>query len=244
VQVNLDIDHTTPDGNPSCPNLLNCQYDPWIELYDTSGALLALSDNNSGDPGSTDDDPFNRDSFIATTLDPGTYVVAVGANKNLEGSFGPVPDTLRQFAAGLPYAATYQLHVSVGNPPPDTTPPSVEFFRPFPTFTSFPEVTFSEKVQGVTKSTFVLERVVVNKRGVERFRNVRAQVSTVLIGSSNPSFTVTRATLNPAKDLQNGTYQATVTPGVTDLAGNPLDQDSGQAGNQPMVWRFTVGSPG
>jgi hypothetical protein len=246
VRVNLDIDHTTPDGNPSCPNLFRCQYDPWIELYDTSGTLLALSDDNSGDPGSTDDDPFNRDSFIATTLDPGTYVVAVGANDDLGGTFGPVPDTLVQFAAGAPYAATYQLHVSVGNPPPDTTPPSVKVFSPVLTAfgpTANVTATFSEKVQGVTKSTFFLERVVVNKRGVEQFRKVRAQVSTVLVGSFNPSFTVTMAILNPAKDLQNGTYQATVTTGVTDLAGNPLDQDPDQAGNQSNVWRFTVGSP-
>src|SRR5215204_5393799 len=39
VRVVLDMDHTTPDGNT--------QYDPWIQLYDGSEALLELSDDNA-----------------------------------------------------------------------------------------------------------------------------------------------------------------------------------------------------
>jgi hypothetical protein len=123
----------------------------------------------------------------------------------------------------------------------DTTPPFVDVFSPILTdvaTTANVTATFSEEVQGVTRSTFTLERVVVNKKGVEQFRNVRAQVSTV-----TPEGGVTTATLNPAKDLKNGEYQATVTTGVTDMAGNPLDQFELVEGNQEMVWRFTVGSP-
>ena len=108
VRVVLDMDHTTPDNFAT-----NLFYDSWIELYDSSGAFLADSDDDSGDPGSTTDDPLGRDSFIQTTLDPGTYYVGVGQfyfDELTEGVFmAEVPDT-----------ATYQLHVSVGN---DTTPP-------------------------------------------------------------------------------------------------------------------------
>jgi hypothetical protein len=105
VRVVLDIDHTTPDGAT--------QYDSYIELYDSNGGFLADSDDASGDPGSTTDDPNVRDSFIQTTLDPGTYYVGVGQFyfDELTGGF---------FMAEVPDTATYQLHVSVGN---DTTPP-------------------------------------------------------------------------------------------------------------------------
>jgi hypothetical protein len=105
VRVVLDIDHTTPDGAT--------QYDSYIELYDSNGGFLADSDDASGDPGSTTDDPNVRDSFIQTTLNPGTYYVGVGQFyfDELTGGF---------FMAEVPDTATYQLHVSVGN---DTTPP-------------------------------------------------------------------------------------------------------------------------
>ena len=39
------------------------------------------------------------------------------------------------------------------------------------------------------------------------------------------------AVLNPTKDLARGTYQATMTAGVTDKAGNAL---------VPKTWSFTV----
>jgi hypothetical protein len=37
-------------------------------------------------------------------------------------------------------------------------------------------------------------------------------------------------------------YKVVVTAGVTDEAGNPLDQDPAAAGNQEKVWYFTTGS--
>jgi len=102
VRVVLDMDHTTPDGTT--------QYDPIIQLYDSSEALLEVSDDNAGDPGSTvdGDDPNGYDSRIVMTLDPGTYYVGVGSFPG----FGAVPAD-----------STYQLHVSIGNDifPPDTT---------------------------------------------------------------------------------------------------------------------------
>jgi hypothetical protein len=219
-RVVLDIDHTTPDD----PINEIDQYDPWIELYDSSGTRLALSDDNSSDPGSTEggDDPNFRDSFIATRLAPGTYYVGVGAFSS-GGQIGVIPE-----------GSTYQLHVSVGD---DITPPRVDDERPDPNQTGVLPTdiviaTFSEEVQGVTRRTFFLERVVVNNKGEERLRGVGVQLFTSLNFNAPRG---TRATLTPRKDLPSGVYQVTLlTTGVTDLAGNPLDQ--------PMVWRFTVGS--
>jgi Bacterial Ig-like domain len=66
---------------------------------------------------------------------------------------------------------------------------------------------------------------------------------------SYPPFTVTKqpeaysttATLTPAKKLRAGAiYIATVTTAATDESGNPLDQNTLTAGNQPNTWKFTV----
>jgi hypothetical protein len=78
---------------------------------------------------------------------------------------------------------------------------------------------FSEDVKNVNATTFKLEQVTLNKKGVETSVSVAATVTpasgTVAQGAS--------ATLNPSKDLQRGsTYRATLTNGVTDTAGNPL----------------------
>jgi hypothetical protein len=49
------------------------------------------------------------------------------------------------------------------------------------------------------------------------------------------------ATLDPANSLQRGlTYNAVVTTGAKDLAGNPLDHNSTTTGSQQMAWFFTV----
>jgi subtilisin-like proprotein convertase family protein len=113
----------------------------------------------------------------------------------------------------------------------DTTPPTVEVspahLQTGVATTANVTATFSEEVQGVTRSTFTLERVVVNKRGVEQFRGVRAQLSTGVSGG------LPTATLDPAKDLKSGSYRVTVTNGVTDMAGNPLE---------PWTSNFTTAS--
>ena len=50
-----------------------------------------------------------------------------------------------------------------------------------------------------------------------------------------------RATLNPSTNLSPGrSYQATVTTGAQDLAGNAVDQNSTKVNNQPKNWKFTV----
>ena len=49
--------------------------------------------------------------------------------------------------------------------------------------------------------------------------------------------------INPSSDLAaRTTYKATLTTGVLDQAGNPLDQNPTLAGQQPKTWSFTTGS--
>jgi hypothetical protein len=49
------------------------------------------------------------------------------------------------------------------------------------------------------------------------------------------------ATLDPTNSLKSGvTYKAVVTTGATDLAGNPLDQNTTKTGLQQKAWFFTV----
>jgi hypothetical protein len=53
--------------------------------------------------------------------------------------------------------------------------------------------------------------------------------------------TAKKAILNPNSNLQLGTkYKAVVTTGVTDLAGNRLDQNSSLDGLQQKAWTFTT----
>lgn len=50
-----------------------------------------------------------------------------------------------------------------------------------------------------------------------------------------------KATLTPSANLPPGAkYKAVVSAGVTDLAGNPLDQTPILPGNRPQSWVFTV----
>jgi Bacterial Ig-like domain len=65
--------------------------------------------------------------------------------------------------------------------------------------------------------------------------------------STNLGATVTydsankEAILNPKANLSLGaTYEATITTGTKDLAGNALDQKPGISCNQSKVWRFTI----
>jgi hypothetical protein len=53
--------------------------------------------------------------------------------------------------------------------------------------------------------------------------------------------TAKKAMLNPNANRQRGTkYEAVVTTGATDLAGNPLDQNSSLSGLQQKAWTFTI----
>jgi hypothetical protein len=201
-------------------------YDSYLRLFDSSGTVLAFSDDSAVDAGSTEDSSvglgMTRDSYLTYTFStPGTYYIEVG---------GCCPTSPGGVPSPVPNTATYQLNVSIP-PETDTTPPSVEVspgrFETSVDPTANVTATFSEEVQGVTRRSFTLERIVVNKKGDVQFRRVRAQVSTVVSGG------VTTATLDPAKDL-SGSYRVLITDDVTDLAGNPLDP--------PWFSQFTTAS--
>ena len=122
----------------------------------------------------------------------------------------------------------------------DTTPPTVTDTSLTATLpdgtaskTTNVTATFSEKVQNVTSSTFILERKIAVKKAPTKFERVDA---TVTLDDDDGLFAV----LDPVQDLPKGDYRATITTAVTDMAGNALDQNPDQAGNQPKVWTFTV----
>ena len=100
---------------------------------------------------------------------------------------------------------------------------------------------FSEKVDpaSITISTFKLF-----KCSSTTSTNCATQITNVTVA---PSADRLRATLNPfgpSKTLlaTKTKYKVVVTAGVTDEAGNPLDQDPSAADNQEKVWYFTTGS--
>jgi hypothetical protein len=217
VRVILDIDHTSIVTPP--PDAF--QYDSWIELYNSSGTLLAASDDDSGDPGSSS----GQDSRIEAILDPGTYYVAVGRLKIDDSGFhmAEVPDT-----------ATYELHVSLGfdtTPPTDTTAPKV--------ISTFPRnggevgpaanirATFSEDMRPAS----VLNAFKLFRKGSTN--QIDAQVSYAAATDI--------ATLNPTNNLRREvTYKAVVSTVAKDVAGNRLDQNSSAAGLQQKVWFFEI----
>ncbi len=87
---------------------------------------------------------------------------------------------------------------------------------------------FSEDVQGVTTSTFTLVR-----------NGTTSPLSATVSYSYDATAKAWKATLNPSSDLRRCTlYNATVTTGVKDKAGNALDQDPNATGNQPKTWSF------
>jgi hypothetical protein len=82
--------------------------------------------------------------------------------------------------------------------------------------------TFSEEVKGVNGQTFYLKQYTIDKKGKETYVPIAATVTT-------PNGIT--AVLDPTKDLAKGTYQATITNGVADTAGNAL---------VPYSWKFKV----
>jgi subtilisin-like proprotein convertase family protein len=108
----------------------------------------------------------------------------------------------------------------------DTTPPTVTDTTPDGpdpvSRTATVTATFSEEVQNVTSSTFILERQIAVKKDPAKYVLVDATVDLI-----NGSYVLT-----PVQDLPKGTYRATITTDVADMADNALEE--------PEVWTFTV----
>ncbi|UQR67991.1 Ig-like domain-containing protein [Bradyrhizobium sp. C-145] len=119
--VVLDIDH----GQDSTGNIGNVShYDSWINILNSSQTIIASNDDSSPvDPGSV----HHNDSFLAATLNAGTYYVQVGrwASGDPDGT---------TFNA----AVTYELQVSL-TPPTVTDPLILDLGQNGYTFSSIAE---------------------------------------------------------------------------------------------------------
>jgi Bacterial Ig-like domain/RTX calcium-binding nonapeptide repeat (4 copies) len=123
----------------------------------------------------------------------------------------------------------------------DKTAPKVNSVSPtdptIPARSTDVEANFSEKVvsSSINTSTFKLYSCTSTTS-----TNCAKQVTKAPVSLSTDGL---KATLNPSGSLGSRTkYKAVVTTGVTDVAGNALDQDPSAAGNQEKVWYFTTGS--
>src|SRR5215207_8623498 len=127
----------------------------------------------------------------------------------------------------------------------DKSAPKVDTVSPTNGATGVPRgtnvgATFSEKVNpaSINATTFKLY-----KCSSTNSTNCSTQLTNVLVSLSTDGL---GTTLNPYGNsstlLASKTkYKAVVTTGVTDEAGNVLDQDSSVVGNQQKVWYFTTG---
>lgn len=91
----------------------------------------------------------------------------------------------------------------------------------------------------------VMKQTTLNQSTFKLFKVTSSGTTQVTDVTVSLSADGLRATLDPfgaSSTLlaKNTKYQATITTGANDLAGNPLDQDSTNAGSQPMVWTFTT----
>jgi hypothetical protein len=218
-----------------------------------SGGFNLIGDGNAigdNDP-TTPDNPFNQTGDKIDVADPGL--------DPLDSYGGPTQthrlqsDSLALDAATrCPPPATDQRGVERPQGPAcdigayevevlvvDTTPPTVTTTIPEDgalevSRTTTVKANFSEPVQNVTSSTFILERKIAVKKSPTKFVRVDATVS-----PASPN-ALDSYVLDPVQDLPKGDYRVTITTEVTDMADNALDQDSAQAENQPKVWNFTV----
>jgi hypothetical protein len=94
---------------------------------------------------------------------------------------------------------------------------------------------FSEVMKHTTlnQSTFKLFKV--TSSGTTQVTNVSVSLSADGLRATLDPFGTSSTLL-----AKNTKYQATITTGANDLAGNALDQDPTNAGSQPKTWFFTV----
>jgi hypothetical protein len=95
--------------------------------------------------------------------------------------------------------------------------------------------TFTEAMDAITTDG---DPSTINGTTVKLFR---AGTTTAIGAVVSYNATTKKAILNPNANLQLGTrYQAVVTTGAHDLAGNRLDQNTSFSGLQQKAWTFTI----
>jgi hypothetical protein len=120
-----------------------------------------------------------------------------------------------------------------GTTPPDTTPPRVQ--------STVPTANATGVAPGANITATFSEAMRTNSINGTTFKLFRAGTTTAIGAVVSYDATAKKAILNPNSNLQLGTkYKTVVTTGVTDLAGNPLDQNSSLSGLQQKAWTFTI----
>ena len=111
-----------------------------------------------------------------------------------------------------------------------------------PTVTSTaPAANATGVAPGVNVTATFSEAMMPSSINGTTFKLMKAGTTTAIRAVVSYNATAKKATLNPNANLQLGTkYQAMVSTGAKDAAGNPLDQDPATQGSQPKQWVFTV----
>jgi hypothetical protein len=127
-----------------------------------------------------------------------------------------------------------QCHGAPSSPPTDdTTAPTVISTVPDANATGVDPA-------ANVKATFSEDMMASSING-QTFKLFKKGSTTKLSATVSYDSDTDTATLVPSNPLQGGvTYKAVVTTKATDLAGNPLDQDSTTTGLQKHKWFFTV----
>jgi hypothetical protein len=223
----LITDTTVSEGNSG-----TSQADFTVSLSEPSTQQVTVAYATEDGTASAGEDYVGATSGSTLTFAPGDTSKTVSVQVN--GDTQNEPDETFFVNLSNPANATISDEKGIGtinndDQPPDTTAPLVSTTSPGePNGTmgkaDLVTVTFSEKVTGVSEQTFFLKHYTLSKNGRETYVPVTAKVTT-------PNDIT--AVLNPTKDLARGTYQATITNGVTDQAdpANAL---------VPKTWSFTV----
>ena len=116
---------------------------------------------------------------------------------------------------------------------PDTTPPRVQ--------STFPGANATGVAPGANITATFSEAMNANSINGTTVKLMKAGTTNLMGAVVSYDATAKKAILNPNANLQLGTkYKVVVTTGVTDLAGNRLDQNSSLSGLQQKAWTFTI----
>ena len=189
--------------------------DTQIFLFDrATGALIEESDDSDTTDGSLGSDR-TLDSFILTTLEPGTYVLGVGAFSS-SASADVVPIEGNSPILG----DTYTLHISLENPGNPISPnpdlaPVTDAFNPNPRASS-----------GILTQTEGLGdagHIVLETIALEAIEGAAVATSTLAEGNAG-SLTVRAAQINLAGESPDGRFRsglfARVLPGASGNSGD------------------------
>lgn len=233
-------------GNPQNAARISELQDRLNRLKDCSGASCRAAEGGTIDVeiNAPDDNSYDTDGIVSLSGTAGANstvevlegttpraTTAAGVREDWNATLRDVPQGRHTYVAKATDGTGKTLSSEPRTVTVDTVEPRLSGFVPRPGAAGvWPganvTATFSEAMRGTTvnRTTFRLSR--------------KGTAVEVTVGYNAAT---RKATLNPNKNLVPGaTYVASVNTGARDLAGNPLDQRPTVAGNQSMVWAFTV----